>query len=258
MKYLSFLLISIFIFSCAKKEQTVECLSSTTHKLKSIEYDVVARQWIENFFYDSADRLIRIEDLSFEGQAFDLVYSDGRLLKINLSNLETNILERVDSFGYNQMRNVVSILTHFTDLDRGDLQHILEYEDGRISRLYSEIRDVRFTWSGDNISKREYFDQTGKIQFEIVYEHDNKINFEKGLYKGKYSSSGSAGSLLAKSEYWNENNITKVDRIDYVEIQYDNGTTDDGCPCPIEYEYNDDCYPISSLNGARTKKIIYE
>ena len=259
MKKFTFLFVAVLFFACTKQEQDQvaksQCLNPVSLKIKTMEYESPNRQWVKNYFYDSADRVVKIEDTFLEGRIFDLTYSGDNLTRVDVSSMATSTLDRVDSLGYDGTGAVVSAYTFSLNPLKDDFADwTFEYnDDGKIKQLSSNWRIVKFTWTGDNISKVEHFDENQERLYDLMYEFDDKVNYQKGLYQTHLY----AAYNFMRPEYWNQNNITNWDRLDHIDFQ--NGEETDGqtCPCPISYEYNDQCHPTTSDDRGTIRKITY-
>ncbi len=250
LKIIVSLSLTIFIFSCST-ENGFEHYSG--NRLISIEYKNKDESWIENHTYSSDGVLNRIENFHSLGKEYTLNYKDSRLNVYHTYRKDNGKLIFRDSIVYNENGTIHAIYNFSVNSGENlPLSWIYEYEYDNINRIkkkstyfvitqeYTSIE--KYYWSNGNIKRSEYYNGKGKLDHEFFYEYDDKINYKKEIPTG-----------ISDPINWSKNNITKVDRNDYLV------GIDILCqPCIAEYKYNLDNLPISiKFNWGLDMKLNY-
>lgn len=236
MNKLIFLSLIICIISCSKKEIIEDTVGT---RLISIEYSDVNNDWVENYSYSSNSELLTIEDFRSLGRRYEIEYLNNKLKEYSIFQIDDDKLIFRDSIKYDENNNVEAIykfsinsgenlpLSLICEFKYDDSNRVLKKSTYSIlSQEYFSIE--KYFWTGENITRVEYYDSDEELRYEYFYKYDDKVNYKKNLQIG-----------ISDPINLCRNNVVEMNWSDHY------GNLDLICsPCITEYHYNLDDYPV--------------
>ncbi len=243
MKHFLIILTVLSIISCSKDD---EITKSKGTKLISIAYFDKYNNWEENYFYDSNNKIYKIEDHRAGGRRYEMEYANGKLKQYTAYRIDDNEKILRDSIVYNLDGDIEK--TYHFSINSGEnlpLARIykFEYDDsGKLAKKYIKRAEKyeehrRYYWKGENIERIEHLNGAGRVYWEFFFTYDDKVNYARNI--PIYISSPTS-----------ENNVISSSAKDYV------GNLDPMCnPCNSSYTYNADNLPVRIAKDIRNTRM---
>jgi len=249
MKEITLLVFAILLIGC---DPYGDIMNINGTKLLSITYKQDKEKWVEDFEYDSLDRLVKVSDMQeVTGRVYTIEYDDERIVKVRKYDLDDGTEIYRDSFVYTP--GGLMEKDFFINSKTGIAESAYEYEYDSTGVLsvkkfvsFNPLEYLsydKYYWENGNVVRAEEFDANWNLLYEFFYEYDNKINYSSIL-----------PYLIFEPLSRNKNNVTKSSWNDY------NGDLDIICnPCITKYDYNLDGFPIKILQeGKRKLELKYQ
>lgn len=254
MKKIILLFVALSIFSCKENDSFLP-LPNLGDLLTSIEYTGDDRSWVEDYFYDIEERLIRVDDLRSLGRRYDLIYERERLAEVITHRISDDLLIFRDELEYDEQGRLIKTLNY--SINGGEtvpLARTNEYtynEAGAIIQktTYSANSNIpgqieKYFWENGNVIRTEHHeDNDDNLSYTFAYEYDQSFNYNRYQTHKTYDFS-----------VWNQNNITRTT------LTKDcTGLIDLYCnPCTSYFTYDAANYPIEVEGPNNTFKLIYK